>query len=232
MYDTDIKGKRVIYYENCLELDGVTIYHRDMEHITQSFEDQPVFRFGYRGRDIRIPCREDEYQTVLEYWIKAADQSPTTDTVAFLDSAKKKKEDDSRLDSFTEARETRYTRSENSSGSGSSARTGNSYTYNYNFNSEPNHGNGDAYGYGDVYGTGTRQINKHVFVWICSFFFGVLGVDRFARGQIILGLVKFFTGGLGGILWFVDFLVAVVKAYGTFRESDYVYFNRDGSYTQ
>ena len=117
MYETDIKGKRVIYYENCLELDGVTIYYCDMDHITQSFEEQPVFRFGYRGKDFRIPCREEEYQTVLEYWIKAAEQSPSTDTVAFLGSANHKKEDDSRLDSFTEHRDSRrdsYDRSGNS----------------------------------------------------------------------------------------------------------------------
>ena len=57
MYETSVNGKTIIYYSNCLELDGVTIYYRDMEHITQSFEEQPVFRFGYNGRDIRIPCR-------------------------------------------------------------------------------------------------------------------------------------------------------------------------------
>ena len=221
MYDTDTKGKRIIYYENCLELDGVTIYYRDMEHITQSFEEQPVFRFGYNGRDIRIPCREDEYQTVLEYFIKAAEQSPTTDTLAFLDSAKKKKEDDSRLDSFTESKQTR---------SGSSG-GGNHYTYNYNFNSAPNGGNGDAYAYGDVYATGTRRINKHIFVWVCSFIFGVLGADRFARGQIGLGFLKLFTGGLGGFWYLVDFAVAAVKAYGTYRNTEDVYFDAFGHYT-
>ena len=127
MYDTDIKGKRVIYYENCLELDGVTIYYSDMEHITQSFEEQPVFRFGYKGKDFRIPCREEEYQTVLEYFTKAAEQSPTTDTVAFLDSARKKSGYDSRLDGFTEQKR-------------SSEHSGNSYTYNYNYYSEPDSG--------------------------------------------------------------------------------------------
>ena len=240
MYDTDIKGKRIIYYENCLELDGVTIYYRDMEHITQSFEEQPVFRFGYRGRDIRIPCREDEYQTVLEYFIKAADQSPTTDTVAFLDSARKKKEDDSRLDSFTESKETRYT-------SSGSARTGGAYRQDGYDNGTSRQSTGSGYKY---YGGGTtnyggyeedrrygapegpRRINKHVFVWICSFFFGVLGVDRFARGQIALGFVKLITGGLGGFWYIADFVIAAVKAYGSYRDSEDLYFDVYGHYTR
>ena len=220
MYDTDIKGKRIIYYENCLELDGVTIYYRDMEHITQAFEEQPVFRFGYRGRDIRIPCREDEYQDVLEYWIKAAEQSPTTDTVAFLDSAKQKKEDDSRLDSFTESKETRY--------SGSSRTGGN--TYNYNF-----YGGSSSTGNSDWYGSGTegvRHINKYIFVVVCNFLFGVVGVDRFVRGQFLLGLVKLFTGGLGGILYFIDLVVAIVKAFSVYGDTDELHFNADGSYTR
>ena len=221
MYDTDIKGKRIIYYENCLELDGVTIYYRDMEHITQAFEEQPVFRFGYRGRDIRIPCREDEYQDVLEYWIKAADQSPTTDTVAFLDSARQKKTDDSRLDSFTESKQTRY--------SGSSSGTGGN-TYNYNYYSGSNSAGNSSWSGSSA--EGPRSINKHIFVWVCCFLFGAIGVDRFARGQIVLGLVKFFTGGLGGILYIVDLLIAIVKAYGTYRDSDELYFNYDGSYTR
>ena len=213
MYDTDIKGKRVIYYENCLELDGVTIYYSDMEHITQSFEEQPVFRFGYKGKDFRIPCREEEYQTVLEYFTKAAEQSPTTDTVAFLDSARKKNGYDSRLDGFTEQKR-------------SSEQSGNSYTYNYNYYSEPDSG------YTDSYEEGPRHMNKHAFVWICSFFFGVLGVDRFVRGQIGLGLIKLFTGGFGGFWYLIDLAIAIVKAYAVYRDSDEVYFTYDGRYTR
>ena len=229
MYDTDTKGKRIIYYENCLELDGVTIYYRDMEHITQSFEEQPVFRFGYNGRDIRIPCREEEYQTVLEYFIKAAEQSPTTDTVAFLDSAKKKKNDDSRLDGFTENK------------SGASAGSGYRQSgYDDGTRRQP-YGSGYKYygvgstgdsGYEGYYQEGTRSINKHIFVWVCSFIFGVLGVDRFARGQIGLGFLKLFTGGLGGFWYVFDFAVAALKAYGTYRDTEDVYFDAFGHYTR
>ncbi len=231
MYDTEIKGKRLIFYENCLELDGVTIYYRDMEHITQSFEEQPVFRFGYKGRDIRIPCREDEYQAFLEYFIKAADQSPTTDTVAFLGSAKKKNEYDPKLDSFTEKKYSNGSGSyrQNSYDGGTSRQPyGSGYKY---------YGGGTTNdGYEEFYREGApegpRCINKHIFVWVCSFIFGVLGVDRFARGQIGLGLIKLFTGGLGGFWYFADFIIAAVKAYGTYRDTEDLYFDVFGHYTR
>lgn len=241
MYDTEIKGKRLIFYENCLELDGVTIYYRDMEHITQAFEEQPVFRFGYKGRDIRIPCREDEYQTFLEYFIKAADQSPTTDTVSFLDSAKKKNEYDPKLDDFTENKYSSSGSTYRQSSSGSGYRQSG---YDYG-TSRQSTGSGHKYygggttngsGYEEVYREGApegpRCINKHIFVWVCSFIFGVLGVDRFARGQIGLGLIKLFTGGLGGFWYIADFIIAALKAYGTYRDSEDLYFDVFGHYTR
>jgi len=233
MYVTDIKGKKIIYYENCLELDGVTIYYYDMEHITQSFEDQPVFRFGYKGRDFRIPCREEEYQTILEYFTKAAEQSPTTDTLAFLDSAKQKSGYDPRLDSFTDDKYGKAAGGYGQNAYDNGARrqsAGSGYRY---------YGGGttnDTGEYEKVYREGgpegTRSINKHIYVWICSFLFGALGVDRFVRGQIGLGIIKLFTGGMGGIWYLADFIIAAVKAYGTYRDTEDLYFDVFGHFTR
>lgn len=63
-----------------------------------------------------------------------------------------------------------------------------------------------------------KTINKHVFVWVGAFLFGELGVDRFLRGQIGLGILKLLTCGGAGIWTLVDWIIALSKAYG----SDYM----------
>lgn len=59
-----------------------------------------------------------------------------------------------------------------------------------------------------------KQINKHIFAWLCSGMFGGLGVDRFMRGQIGLGLLKLFTIGGIGVWVSADFIIALIKCYG------------------
>jgi len=58
-----------------------------------------------------------------------------------------------------------------------------------------------------------RSINKHVFVWLGSFIGGFLGLDRFMRGQIGLGVIKLLTIGGLGIWYTIDVCIAAYKAY-------------------
>ena len=64
------------------------------------------------------------------------------------------------------------------------------------------------------YSVKEKKINKHVFVWVGAFLFGGFAVDRFMRGQIGLGILKIFTVSGLGIWYLVDWIVAMVKAYG------------------
>ena len=77
-----------------------------------------------------------------------------------------------------------------------------------------------------------RRFNKHVFVWVCNFLFGYLGVDRFVRGQIGWGIVKLVTAGGVGIWSLVDFIISLIKAYGSAfgAEEDVIFI--DGLYAR
>ena len=70
-----------------------------------------------------------------------------------------------------------------------------------------------------------KRINKHLFVWLGSFCFGCVGVDRFMRGQIGLGVLKILTFGGFGIWAIVDWIIAMVKAYGSdFGDTEEIVF--------
>jgi len=56
-----------------------------------------------------------------------------------------------------------------------------------------------------------NRINKHVYTWVGTFLFGGIGVDRFMRGQIGLGILKLITVGLGGIWSLIDWIIALTK---------------------
>ena len=61
----------------------------------------------------------------------------------------------------------------------------------------------------------TTVMNKHVFVWVFCFLIGGLGVDRFVRGQIGFGILKLITFGGFGVWSLVDWIISLVKAYGS-----------------
>lgn len=65
-----------------------------------------------------------------------------------------------------------------------------------------------------------KKINKHVFAWVGAFLFGGLGVDRFMRGQVGLGILKIITGGGLGTWALVDWIIALTKVYGNAFSDD------------
>lgn len=74
-----------------------------------------------------------------------------------------------------------------------------------------------------------KSINKHLFVWLCSFIGGTFGIDRFVRGKY--GVLKLITLGGLGVWSFIDWIIAVFKAYGNeYGKKENFYFNKDGSY--
>ena len=77
-----------------------------------------------------------------------------------------------------------------------------------------------------------RKCNKHIFTWIFSFTLGIYGVDRFARGQIGLGLLKLMTFGGFGLWYLADLLVAILESYaGPYRDQEDLEFDQFGRYT-
>ncbi|MBS9338525.1 TM2 domain-containing protein [Fructobacillus sp. M2-14] len=66
-----------------------------------------------------------------------------------------------------------------------------------------------------------KTINKHLFVWVFSFLFGAIAIDRFVRGQIGLGILKLIiNAGTFGIWALIDFIIAVLKAYSTYSDTE------------
>jgi len=70
-----------------------------------------------------------------------------------------------------------------------------------------------------------RRIDKNIFIWVGTFLFGSFGVDRFMRGQILVGIVKLFTFGLGGIWTLIDFIYALTM-YSKYNE-EFIFIDGD-----
>ena len=78
-----------------------------------------------------------------------------------------------------------------------------------------------------------KTIDKNLHVWLWCFLLGGLGIDRFMRGQIGMGVLKLLTGGVFGILALVDWIIALSKAYGASYKDDKDFtFDASGNYTK
>ncbi len=78
-----------------------------------------------------------------------------------------------------------------------------------------------------------KRFEKNLYVWVFTFLLGELGVDRFVRGQIGLGVVKLLTAGGCGVWALIDWIIALTKAYGAaaFGEDSEIVFI-DGQYAK
>lgn len=77
-----------------------------------------------------------------------------------------------------------------------------------------------------------KKINKHVFAWVGAFLFGFLGVDRFMRGQVGLGILKIITLGGWGFWALVDWIIALTKVYGNAFSDDEMVTFINGKYAR
>lgn len=74
-----------------------------------------------------------------------------------------------------------------------------------------------------------RKVNKVAYI-LLAFFLSGLGVHRFMRGQVGLGILMILTAGGFGIWALIDFIISLVKL--SSYPGDYYVFTADGRFTK
>jgi TM2 domain-containing membrane protein YozV len=57
----------------------------------------------------------------------------------------------------------------------------------------------------------SKEWRDSLVTMLLSWILGELGIDRFYRGQIGLGVLKLLTAGGAGIWWLVDAIIATIR---------------------
>ncbi len=66
------------------------------------------------------------------------------------------------------------------------------------------------------------EVSKVLYILMC-FFFGNLGVHRFLRGQVGLGILMIITIGCFGIWTLIDFIISLVKL-GSYQGDNFQFY--------
>ena len=74
---------------------------------------------------------------------------------------------------------------------------------------------------------GNRQVGKVLYV-LMAWLFGYLGVHRFLRGQIGLGILMIITLGGAGIWYLIDLIIGLVKL-GSYQGDNFE-FTQNGAW--
>ena len=69
-----------------------------------------------------------------------------------------------------------------------------------------------------------KRINKWLFIIVGGWFFGYLGVDRFMRGQVGLGILKLLTAGALGVWCLIDLIISLTKL-SSFEGDEFVFID-------
>lgn len=76
-----------------------------------------------------------------------------------------------------------------------------------------------------------RTVSKVAYILLC-FFLGWLGIHRFMRGQVGIGICMILFGWLtAGIWWLVDFIISLTKL-SAYSGSDTFVFTPDGRWVK